>query len=574
MTTVSSPKQETWNTKLGVILAVAGSAVGIGNFLRFPGQAAQFGGGAFMIAYVISFLIIGLPMGWAEWTMGRLGGKKGFYSCPGILNAIWKHPAAKYIGVLGVIIPVCMFMYYVYVESWCLGYAVNTLLGNLHFENIAESKAYWSNFVGIHADGSAFGFRVNQVGLFLILSFALNFYIIYKGIAAGIEKFCKYALTSLVVIALIILVRVLTLGAPIAEHPHNNVVNGLGFLWNPVKTFYQEQDSGAWVNKEEIIGQAQIAEYEALVAKKPEHTRVYEKTVLEQLKSPKLWLAAASQIFFSLSVGFGVIMVYSSYMKPDDDVVLGNLTSASANEFCEVALGGLITIPAAYAFLGAASIAGQGIFGLGFNVFPMVFSFMGYGQVFGFLFFSLLFLAAVTSSISQLQPGLAFLEETLGIGRKASVALLVIITSFGVLLTFWFSKDVKALDTFDFWVSTFLIYSIATILIIYFSWGMGVEKGFTEANNGAVFKIPRVFYFVTKYLCPLFLISIFVLWLVMDVLGVGGSGIDYHITDLFGGNGKPVQPVAWIIIVNITMLYGMFCILVSRAKRYQEVSGA
>ena len=107
-------KKDSWNSHLGVILAVSGSAVGLGNFLRFPGQAAQNGGGAFMLAYFISFLIIGLPICWAEWTMGRYGGQRGFNSCPGILNAVWSHPAAKYLGVIGVIIPIIIYMYYVY----------------------------------------------------------------------------------------------------------------------------------------------------------------------------------------------------------------------------------------------------------------------------------------------------------------------------------------------------------------------------------------------------------------------------------------------------------------------------
>ncbi|MCB1078560.1 MAG: sodium:calcium symporter, partial [Verrucomicrobiae bacterium] len=115
-----SRPREKWSSRLGVILAVSGSAVGLGNFLRFPGQAAQYGGGAFMIAYFISFLLIGLPICWAEWGMGRAAGQKGYNSCPGIFNYIGRHPAAKYAGVIGVIIPVIIYMYYVTIEAWCL----------------------------------------------------------------------------------------------------------------------------------------------------------------------------------------------------------------------------------------------------------------------------------------------------------------------------------------------------------------------------------------------------------------------------------------------------------------------
>src|SRR5690606_30991865 len=135
-----------------------------------------------------------------------------------------------------------------------------------------------------------------------------------------------------------------------------------------------------------------------------------------------------------------------------DDVVLSGLAAASANEFCEVALGGLITIPASVAFLGVAGVSGAlgSTFALGFNVLPMVFSAMPMGSFFGFLFFFLLFLAAVTSSLSMLQPGIAFLETATGINRKQSVAILGCITATGTLITVYFSRDFKVLDTLDF----------------------------------------------------------------------------------------------------------------------------
>ena len=100
-----SEVKEEWGTRLGVILAVAGSAVGLGNFLRFPGQAAQNGGGAFMIPYFLALLIVGIPIGWAEWAIGRYGGRKGFHSAPGILGIWCKGPIGRYAGVFGVLIP-------------------------------------------------------------------------------------------------------------------------------------------------------------------------------------------------------------------------------------------------------------------------------------------------------------------------------------------------------------------------------------------------------------------------------------------------------------------------------------
>jgi neurotransmitter:Na+ symporter, NSS family len=116
-----SPQEQQWGTRVGVILAVAGSAVGLGNFLRFPGQAAANGGGAFMIPYFAALLLVGIPICWAEWTMGRYGGRKGFHSSPSILGVVGGGSPARYLGVLGVLIPLAVSFYYTYIEAWCLG---------------------------------------------------------------------------------------------------------------------------------------------------------------------------------------------------------------------------------------------------------------------------------------------------------------------------------------------------------------------------------------------------------------------------------------------------------------------
>lgn len=554
-----------------MILAVAGSAVGLGNFLRFPGQAAQYGGGAFMIAYFVSLLIIGLPICWAEWTMGRRAGRYGFHSAAGAFHACLGRPWAKYIGVLGVTVPVVIYMYYVLIEAWCLGYAVNFLLGNMDFTTPGEVGEFFGGFIGAAENGAAWGFGVSSVGIFLISVFILNFVLIYRGVHKGIEWFCKYAMPTLVVIALIILVRVLTLGTPDPAQPENNVNNGLGFMWNPVKVVVQEAGpDGEWATVREVIGDEPIRVARAEADASEGALRVAEIGIAEQLRKPQLWLAAAGQIFFSLSVGFGVILTYASYLSRRDDVVLSGLSATSANEFCEVGLGGLITLPAGVAFLGLAGVVGQGTFGLGFQVLPMVFAQMPFGHVFGFLFFFLLFLAAVTSSLSMLQPGIAFLEEVLRVGRKQSVAILGFITAGGCAFVVYFSQDLKALDTLDFWVGTFLIFLLASAQILAFSWGMGVDAGLREAHEGAAIRIPRIFRPIMLWVCPIFLIAIFAMWVVENVVGynlAGGTAeTSAYIRDLV----VDPNPVAWFSVV-LVLAFGAFCtLLIARAKAYRE----
>ena len=126
----SSNKRDAWGTRTGLILAMAGNAIGLGNFLRFPTQAAENGGGAFMIPYFIAFILIGIPIMWMEWGMGRYGGSRGHGTTPAIFNLFWKSPVSRTLGVIGLWIPLVVTIYYVYIESWTLGYALHFLLGS------------------------------------------------------------------------------------------------------------------------------------------------------------------------------------------------------------------------------------------------------------------------------------------------------------------------------------------------------------------------------------------------------------------------------------------------------------
>jgi NSS family neurotransmitter:Na+ symporter len=223
-----------------------------------------------------------------------------------------------------------------------------------------------------------------------------------------------------------------------------------------------------------------------------------------------VWLEAAGQIFFTLSVGFGIIMTYASYLKTNDDVALSALTASATNEFCEVCLGGLITIPAAFIFLGAeplTQVAGSSI-GLGFHAVPVVFQYLPFGQFFGFLWFGLLFLAAVTSSISMLQPAIAFFEEGFGMGRQTSITTLGLITGAGSLLVVYFSKNTVALNVMDFWVGSAMLIVLALFEVILFGWVLGVEQGLKETNRGSEIRVPGIFAYIIRYVCPTYLVVI------------------------------------------------------------------
>ena len=568
-------KSENWNSRLGVILAVSGSAVGLGNFLKFPGQVAEHGGAAFMIAYALSFCFMGVPISIVEWAMGRHGGSKGYHSSAGILGFFCGTKKMAYVGILGALLTLIIFCYYIYIEAWCLGYAWNFLTHSLNFTSFEESNSFFVKFIGALKDGSALGFGMDKVLVFFVFSFILNFWLIHRGVSRGIEFFCRYAMPTLIVLAVIMVVRMMTLTDVSPGHPERSINQGLGFMWNPVKVILESQDeSGRWVKDRQLVGGADIASAREAMEKAPADSapqRIVEISVTKQLMNPSLWVAAAGQMFFSLTVGFGAIMTYASYLKKRDDIVLSSITSCSANEFCEVCLGGLITVPAAVAFFGVSGLVGAGLslFDLGFKVLPLFFASLPFGQLFGFLFFFLLFLSAVTSSLSMLQPSMAFIEESMGLRRNFSTLLLCFVCTFISGFVFYFSQGLKALDTFDFWMGQVAIYVFATIQLIVFAWHYGAKKGVRLANTGSDIKLPKFFAVIVKYVTPLILVALFVTWLAQDVFGIIGSGkLSPYIRDLIGGDSHEVSNVAWMAVFIIFAVYAFFASMLYMSKRY------
>ncbi|MFA4906111.1 MAG: sodium-dependent transporter [Candidatus Margulisiibacteriota bacterium] len=485
--------RERWGTKLGIIMAVAGSAVGLGNFLRFPVQATQNGGGAFMIPYFISFLLLGIPLMWIEWAIGRYGGLFGHGTAPFIFDKLWKNRALKYLGVIGIFGPLVIFIYYVYIESWLLGYAFFAVTGKLLAYTTPQAmKGFLLAYQGL-APGSNLG----TAYLFFLITFALNVWILYRGIKGGIELLCNWALPVLFAFGIIVAIRVLTLGAPNPQIPDWNILNGLGFLWNPD---------------------------------------------FSVLADSKVWLAAAGQIFFTLSVGIGCILTYASYLSHGDDVVLSGLSAGATNEFAEVILGGSIVIPAAFAFLGpigAAEAAGSGAFNLGFVTMPLIFGRIPLGELFALLWFALLFLAGITSSVSLAEPAIAFVRDEFKLDRKQAVIIFSLI-AFLLCQPAIFFLGHGVVDELDFWGGTFALVLFATIETILFVWIFGMDKAWEEMHRGAELNIPRFYRFIMKYITPAFLLFILGFWFIQQgwptlmMKGVAAENLPYILATRVG----------------------------------------
>ena len=366
-----STKTESWGSRVGLILAMAGNAVGLGNFLRFPVQAVQNGGGAFIIPYLICFLVMGIPLLFIEWSSGRYGGKFGNHSTPYILDSMVKGRLLKYIGVFGIFTNIAVVAYYCYIESWTMSYMFHSVMGTFTGMSQADVSAFFTSYVDIGHSTTGIPYEAVVVYIICLL---INTFILSKGLS-GVEKVAKIGMPLLILFGVLLAIKGITLGTSGAseQFPDANAWDGLNFLWTP--------------------------QYESLW-------------------DLKVWMAAAGQIFFTLSVGMGTIHCYAAYVKPKDDIALNSVSAGFMNEFVEVVLGSLIVIPIAAGYLGLDWVKENAGFGMAFQTMPYLFQQWGevLSVVAGVMWFGLLFFAGITSSLAMGTPWMGFMRDEFGWG--------------------------------------------------------------------------------------------------------------------------------------------------------------
>lgn len=461
---------EGWGSRVGLILAMAGNAVGLGNFLRFPVQAIQNGGGAFIIPYFVSFLLMGLPLLWVEWAMGRFGGIRGHHSTPFILDSMSKKRLWKYVGVFGIFTNLGILAYYTYIESWTLSYTLESLTQSFTGKSIGQVSAMFDRYAGVHGTMTDALVNINIPGWAIVaflITLILNIYILSKGLSGGVEKVAKIAMPLLIVFGVFLAIRAVTLGSTgTAGCATCNSHVGLGFLWKPK---------------------------------------------LNSLTNPKVWLAAAGQIFFTLSVGMGTIHCYAAYVKKNDDIALNAMSAGWMNEFVEIVLGASIVIPIAVGYMGLDWVKENAGFMMAFKTMPFLFSRWGaiLATLSGVAWFGLLFFAGITSSLAMGTPFMGFVEDEFGWGRKKSAIVLGIIILILALPTIFFF-EMGVLNEYDYWTGTVSLVIFATAEIILFSWVFGIDKGWKEITRGSDIKVPHFYKFIIKWVTPVFILTIFV----------------------------------------------------------------
>ena len=455
-------KRENWGSKVGLILAMAGNAVGLGNFWRFPYQAAKYGGGAFMIPYVGALILIGIPLMLVEWMMGRLGGRYG-HGTVGFMIYIQSRDKIKpkkaiilgsICGMIVIGVTLLVNSYYNHLIGWTLGYAVLSATGGYSDMSISTGQ-FFTNYI----QNPAYVFTFWLITL-MVLGLAVT-----RGIEKGIEAWAKLMMPALYIFGIILIYKTLTIGSPV--NPDWSAIKGLDYLWSP-----------RWGDL-----------------------------------SFKGALAAAGQIFFTLSLGMGIIQNYASYLKKDDDIVTSAMTTVSLNEFAEVILGGSIAIPITYAFMGVEGLS-AGV-GLSFISLPNIFRIMDGGRFLGTLWFMILFFAGFTSAIAMYNYLVTILEEGMGmVKKKASILVFIgyIIVGLPVCLEPILTKtaELAYFTEIDNWVGSYLLVVMGLIEIIVAGWLMK-DNPLNEINHGSYWKAPKWMYSVMiRFVTPITIIIILI----------------------------------------------------------------
>jgi len=372
----SSEDRGQWGSKLGFIMAAAGSAVGLGNIWRFPYVTGEHGGAAFVFVYLACVLFIGLPLMWAELAFGRLTGKNPVdaFRDTGEAKNVWLYKfGGPAVGWLCLAACFCVLSYYGVIAGWTIGYIYDTLAKtNLEFKSFAANPNWVIPLFAVFICGTI--------------------YIVQAGIEKGIEKWSKILMPLLLGLVFVVIIRSLTL---------EGASEGVKWFLSP--------------------------DFSAL--------------------NGKVVLAALGQAFFSLSVGWGLMITYGSYMPKSQNIISNGFWVALMDTGVAL-LGGLMVIPAVFA-LGFPVDSGPT---LTFETLPVVFEKMPFGIVVGGLFFLLLTVAALTSSISMLEvPVSYFVDGKRATRKKATILVGIVAFAVGLpsALSFGGSETFSKIVTTD-----------------------------------------------------------------------------------------------------------------------------
>jgi NSS family neurotransmitter:Na+ symporter len=435
-----------WSSRFAFILAVTGSAVGLGNIWKFPYMAGQNGGGAFVLIYLLCVFAIGLPIMMAEIMLGRRGRRNPVHTMQilGEEEAGTRHWGL--VGLTGVIAGFIILSFYSVIAGWTVAYIFKTLGGV--FVDI--------DAVAVGAEFGAFIGNPFETGLWHTLFMVVTVILVSLGVEEGIEKAVRVMVPGLVVLLLVLLGYAVTSGSFAA---------GVEFMF------------------------------------RPDFSVVTSDTVL----------AAMGQAFFSLSIGMGAVMAYGAYLPQDASITTTSVAVVSADTAIAI-LSGLVIFPIVFAN-GLDEAEGPGLI---FQTLPLAFGQMPGGSFFGSLFFVLLAFAALTSSVSLMEPAVAWIVERFGLSRQAAAArigVIIWLLGFATVLSFGELSEFKFLagtifDNLDYLTSNIMLPLGGLCLTIFAGWVMCQNSSADELDPevGTVYRVWRL---LARFVAPVAVVLVF-----------------------------------------------------------------
>ena len=439
-------KRDGFGSKIGIIAAAAGSAIGLGNIYRFPCELGNNGGAAFLLVYLAVVIFLGIPVMLSELVIGR----RSQSNAVGAFKKLAPKSAWPIVGYMGVLCGFIIFAFYSTVSGWTLEYIVKAVTNSFQGKDLAAMEQDFTNFHNM-------GWRnVMWQAIFIFLTG----FVVFKGVQNGIERYAKILMPLLLVILIVLGIRSVTL--PGAKE-------GLSFLFHP-----------------------DFSKIDANVL-----------------------ISALGQGFFSLSLGMGALITYGSYIKKKDNLTSTAFSVVLADTLIAL-LAGLVIFPAAFSF-GIRPTAGMGLV---FNTIPMIFNQMTGGYVFCIIFFVLLAIAALTSTISLLEVVVAYLSEEMHINRKWSTVWACLATLFiGSFASLSLMENTPfaiggrtVFDLMDFISSNILLPLGGVLIVIFVGWRLGKAKFFEEVTNEGTIKasLKKVIFFIIRYLAPIAITIVFI----------------------------------------------------------------
>ena len=436
-------KRSEFATKLGVIATTVGSAVGLGNIWRFPYEAGEGGGGAFLVIYLLVIALIGVPVICAEFVLGRSSRRNIF----GAFRHFSPNGKWHYVGYVGILASVMILSFYSVVAGWTMEYIYQSVTGGLDFNSADGFHSQFGDFCGSNW----------RPVLWTVLFLLCNLLILRRGVQKGVEKMSNIMMPILFVLLIVFCVNSLTM---------DRASEGLSFLFNP------------------------------------DFSKV----------TPGVVIGAMGQAFFSLSIGLGTMMTYASYFSRKTDLRRSASVTAILDTLVAM-LAAVIIFPAVFSF-GQSPTQGPALV---FEILPAIFSQLPGAAIWSTLFFILLFLASLTSTISMSEVSIAFLTDEKKMSREKATWLNTLIAMFfGVFcaLSFGCLSDytifgMTIFDIFDNVTSNILLPVGGLLISIYVGWFLDKRIFRHEMANGSSSMFTSLMRFSLRYIAPTAIFVIF-----------------------------------------------------------------